>query len=199
LVSDQRKLWSQRLSHTKAFSEVETITPLVRLEMGKATAIYVAKAVALPKDYVTTLSQNVWAAGLQTWKKLAGRGIWVNGSDEGLGESLPDVAILSGREPSWLKLSHDKSRGRIRSLSTYRLQANPVTVDLREFTHFFWSSYSQFAFYLQHFPEITKCHHASGPGHTADLIEKTLAETNSGVCEVFIDEDSWKSYYLGHK
>ena len=36
--------------------------------------------------------QVVWASGVQTWKRLARRGVWVNGCAESLGEQEPSAS-----------------------------------------------------------------------------------------------------------
>ncbi len=188
------KIWSEKIAGAKVFTEVPISNPEIINALGKTQGIYVSKAIALPKNYVTTEGQIVWCAGLKSWQKLSAQGIWVSGCDESMGEGSPDIAALCGRPLSWLKLTHTEGLPSLPMLATYQLQQNPLSKllpqDLAPFTHFFWTSFSQFQYYCQHFPEIRKSCHASGPGHTAQLIEKKLSQV-----EVFLDEEDWRRYY----
>ena len=56
--------------------------------------LFVARSEAWPDGYTPRPGQVVWSAGIDTWRRLAARGIWVHGSDESLGEG--GVAGLEG-------------------------------------------------------------------------------------------------------
>jgi glycosyltransferase involved in cell wall biosynthesis len=58
--------------------------------------LFVARSEAWPDGYAPRPRQVVWSAGIDTWRRLASRGIWVHGSDESLGESGGrDVAAIA--------------------------------------------------------------------------------------------------------
>ncbi|MDX2041704.1 MAG: hydroxymethylbilane synthase [Acidobacteriota bacterium] len=68
--------------------------------------LWVAKDYVLPVEWAIPPTQLVWTSELDTWRELAGRGIWVNGSAEGLGEEeSPRIATLYGQSPEWLKFT----------------------------------------------------------------------------------------------
>lgn len=153
------------------------------------TDLFVARANALPASWQLG-NEIIWTAGIETWRRLAARGIWVNGTADGLGESLPHVGALAGRPGNFTKLTHDRSENDgvfARSLATYRLAPRegfvPPVVDA-----YFWSSASAFGRALELKPEIRAAHHAAGPGHTASAIEKVLGRPVA----VYINYRHWK-------
>ena len=162
-----------------------------------ARAFWVARADAWPESWKASESDVIWTAGLESWRKLAARGLWVNGSSEGLGESeSTQLAILMGESPRWTKLSHDEG---VRSVDfdfypTYQLKAKPLAPNLRGKTHFYWMSGSAFMRALELSPEIKKAQHASGPGHTSALLRAQLGESNPPA--VFLSHSEWLKTYL---
>jgi hydroxymethylbilane synthase len=153
------------------------------------TDLFVTRANALPASWKLG-SELVWTAGVETWRRLAERGVWVHGTADGLGESLPQVNALAGRETTFTKLTHDQSGNDgvfPRMLATYRLVPRegvvPPVVDA-----YFWSSASTFQRALELKPEIRDANHAAGPGHTASAIEKVLGRPVA----VYINYRHWK-------
>jgi hydroxymethylbilane synthase len=64
--------------------------------------LWVAHAAALPDGGNVEEETIVWTANLKTWRRLAARGIWVNGSAEGLGQQEdPRADVIAGRTISW--------------------------------------------------------------------------------------------------
>jgi hydroxymethylbilane synthase len=176
-------------------------------EAERAPHLWVARETALPEDFVVHSTQIVWAAGLRTWQKLAARGIWVHGTAEGLGEHEPTrlEALLGLEKVEWLKLTHDSSAtlaqgAGLRTIATYRLvardgtseEASEATPDLRDRTHFFWMSASQFEQALKLYPEIRDRHHASGPGLTHEFLRHSLGE--KAQLEVYLDIEAWRAH-----
>lgn len=158
--------------------------------------IYVSHPDALPENWSPADFSNrlFWTAGLQTWKKLAVRGFWVNGTDDSLGESEPQVDHLSGEERAWVKLSHEGgSDEAMFLLPTYRLK--PCLIDVQKITNhsvYFWKSSSQFERALEIEPALRLAKHCCGLGRTALEIRKRLPDAQ---VEVFLDENDWRQYY----
>lgn len=152
--------------------------------------LFVSRADALPEHWQIKEDQCIWAAGARTWKKLAQRGIWVNGCADGLGESLPVVEDLLGRRTSWTKVTHaDSANDRhFTCLATYKLEplavSGPPVVDA-----YFWPSESLFRWALAKRPEIREKKHASGPGFTAEAIEKELGH----AIDVYYNYSHWRN------
>ncbi len=140
-------------------------------------AFFVARADAWPATWQARRDQVVWTAGVQTWTKLAERGIFVNGCNDGLGESEdPALDLIAGHELHWCKLSHRSAPPAERGLATYELVPKETTPDLRGKTHFFWASRTQFERAYKLFPEeILAGRHACGPGHTYEHL-KTVTD-----------------------
>ena len=155
--------------------------------------LWVSRETALPELWRVPFDQVVWTSGLTTWKKLAQRGVWVNGSSESLGEvESPRIETLLGRSPKWLKLSHTrgvKPEG-WGFLPTYKLVSRQQVPDLSNKKYFFWMSASQFFEALRHFPEIREKSHACGPGHTFQILKEELG--NHGQLEVYLSYEHWK-------
>ena len=59
----------------------------------------------------------IWTSGIKTWKKLAKKGYWVNGSSDSLGEENPKINYLS-KNKKWVKLTHNLTQKIISNLIT---------------------------------------------------------------------------------
>jgi len=142
-------------------------------------ALFVARSEAWPDGYAARPGQIVWSAGIDTWRRLAARGIWVHGSDESLGESADrGVNTLFPRIQRWVKFSHENGYDSPFSerIATYRLERSAPLADLSGHTHFFWRSGAQFYDYLQANPEIRGAWHGCGPGNTFSMIRAAIGE-----------------------
>ena len=141
-----------------------------------ARYLWIARESALPSDFQVRGDSVVWTAGLDTWKKLARRGIWVSGSAEGLGEHEPMrvETLLASKTIEWLKLTHDRSLKGMRSCATYRLIERKDVSDIKGRDRYFWMSSSAFDRALELFPEIAKAEHATGPGSTLEHVRARL-------------------------
>lgn len=163
---------------------------VLAVEEGKLSAadLWVARADALPPEFRPSADRLVWCSGVQSWKKLARRGVWVNGCAEGLGEREDTrIETLAGRRVDWLKLTHEEGVGG-NILATYRLRPRAEVPDLRGKTHFYWMSYSQFLAAVEREPSVKNGFHACGPGHTYDLIR---AKTGDERVAVFLSHEDW--------
>jgi hydroxymethylbilane synthase len=151
--------------------------------------LFVTRADALPEWWPAIPGQPIWAAGVKTWEKLARRGIWVNGSSDGLGETIPELNGLQPEIP-WTKLTHEDSANsrRFDCLATYRLVPRGESTP-PEAASYFWVSESQFRWALAKRPEIRQARHAAGPGYTADAIEKELGRS----IDVYYNYAHWRT------
>jgi hydroxymethylbilane synthase len=152
-------------------------------------ALWIAKADALPGNWAINPQQIVWASGVQTWKRLARRGVWVNGCADSLGEQEnPRIDTLAGSSPNWLKLTHESgyTQGEMPSLGTYRLEPKVEDLDLSGKKYFFWKSGSSFEFALSKNPWLKEMTHFCGPGNTQRILERNGVEPH-----VFLDHPQW--------
>lgn len=152
------------------------------------TDLFVARAESLPKDWKLG-SELIYCAGVETWKKLALRGVWVHGTADGLGEAIPSLAQMAGRPVNFTKLTHDRSGndGIFPTLPTYHLEDQAITPPRAE--SYFWMSETQFSRAISLDPAIREARHAAGPGYTALAIEKILGRPIA----VYINYRHWKN------
>jgi hydroxymethylbilane synthase len=149
---------------------------------------FVSRAEALPESWTVPVERLVWVAGGKTWRRLAARGIWVNGSAEGLGDDDPAVRWLTGRPVAWHRLTH-AGVDEPGALATYEVDT-ALPADLARRTHFFWTSGTAFRRALAQWPAIRDGWHGSGPGHTAQAVRKALGD--GGRHRVWLDYDQWR-------
>jgi hydroxymethylbilane synthase len=119
---------------------------------------------------------------------LAGRGVWVHGCAEGLGDDEPvGVDALAGRTVIWRRLTHAAAGGE-NALVTYAAE-EVLPDDLESRSHFFWTSGSSFRRAVAAWPSIRSGWHASGPGRTARAIRETLGA--DARLSVWLDYEQW--------
>jgi len=151
--------------------------------------LWIAKADAIPKDVSVSDSQIVWTAGSKTWLRLVSRGIWVNGSADGLGEQEePRIETLAGGAVNWTKLTHADAPGEngVRALGTYRLVPKADAPNIEGKQYFFWSSGSAFERALSLNPWLKAMTHFCGPGNTQKALERNGVEAH-----VFLSREQW--------
>jgi hydroxymethylbilane synthase len=163
-----------------------------------ADAFFISRADAMPDSWETEKLQSkiLWASGLQTWKKLAERGLWIHGSAEGLGETIPRFALIP-EAARWLKLSHREGADSIPLLPTYELapKAPEESPRFSNKKHYFWMSASAFERALQLDPSILRAEHACGPGNTFERLQKHVQRDGLKL-RLCLDFDSWKQSLL---
>ena len=156
-------------------------------KLEKTEAVFVAKAEAFQ---ASVQPDYVWAAGLQTWRKLAAQGVWVHGSSESLGEiEEPQIEILSGKKLQWGRMTHEDAPTQTevndkKNLGTYNLELELKTTVLDDSEAFQWKSGSEFILALQRFPELKNRFHICGPGRTYDTIKKHLGHEQNIFVEL---------------
>jgi len=149
---------------------------------------WIARAEALPVDWTPSPDTLVWAAGTQTWRRLAARGVWVAGCADALGDERPEIDVLAGRSVAWTRLTHagvcDDD-----AIATYAVSVD-LPDDLPARSHFFWTSGELFKRAIARWPSLRGAWHASGPGRTRDAIIGELEDTTR--YGVWLDRASWE-------
>ncbi len=151
--------------------------------------LWVTKADALSEDAIVSDSQLVWTAGSKTWLKLASRGIWVNGSADGLGEQEdPRIETLAGGPVNWTKLTHADapSENGVYALATYRLIPKVDAPDIEGKQYFFWTSGSAFEQALSRNQWLKSMTNFCGPGNTQKTLQKHGIEPH-----IFLGHEQW--------
>jgi hydroxymethylbilane synthase len=145
----------------------------------------------------------VWAAGTNTWQKLAQKGVWVNGCAEGLGESEdPRIEQLIGKANSQqVTLTHTQAS----NAGTYDLQIQLADDEIAKLKSdvlakgeyfFYWKSATQFqavfaALDSHNRQAFLNCAHACGAGKTWQTLKDTLGSDKN--LYIYLNEESWKS------
>lgn len=161
----------------------------------KTSALWVAKADAWPENL--RYDGVVWASGLSSWKKLAAKGVWVNGCSENLGEEEPRLEQLAPHL-QWTKLTHKEAATQAKgtALATYELIPKPTeqSPNLRGKTHFFWLSASSFKRAYELFPQDLQAgHHGCGPGLTYEFLS---AQKLTHPPKIFLSLDAFLNEVL---
>lgn len=155
----------------------------------KPAAFWISKAEALPNDARIAPSQIVWVSGVKTWRRLAQRGVWVNGCAESLGEQEnPQLDTLLGAKCGWFKLTHayGYADNGMQTLATYRLVPKHDDPQLKNKTHFFWTSGSSFERALALNPWLKQMTHFCGPGNTQRILVR-----NGVQPFIFLNHEQW--------
>lgn len=152
--------------------------------LARAKAIFVAhyRCVTLQTGTWPT-GPRVWVSGTTTWRRVAARGIWVEGCTDhlgfdALGQSLACQALALPSLSEWTAITHENAikswdgSGVGRVIPAYNHQREPLPAEFIETVlaarHFFWSSPQQYA-RLRQFVSAD-AHHAAGPGKTAQYL-----------------------------
>lgn len=160
-------------------------TSLPPVEHAGLNALYVSKAEAW--NVQAGFKGLVWTSGVETWKKIAAQGVWVNGSNESLGESEDTRISHFFSEPLvWGRLSHDQASawGNKKHLSGYaiKLTAKPFEFP-QEKCAFVWMSPLEYDVAYQQYPQIKDHFHICGPGRTHDAMASRLGNDKN----LFVD------------
>jgi hydroxymethylbilane synthase len=169
----------------------------LKLKPGEWQGLLVAKEDAWPEHL--HFEGLVWAAGLKTWQKLARRGVWVNGTQDGLGEDEPMGLEQLAPKARFAKLSHaDAGSARLPLLASYQVSLAPrePPEKLLGYGCYYWSSGSGFERALALQPGILAKRHACGPGNTAAAIRRRLEERGLDAARhlsIFLTPSDWEA------
>ncbi len=186
--------WQPKIGPSGAGVEASSVATAARrfesLPVGQApyaSALFVAHSRAFPDAWVKafavsaglpTSSARIWTAGTQSWRKLAARGIWVEGCAEGLGvESIESLLLapVLGLPPlgKWTILTHEGavegwSGWGARVLPAYRVKYGKLDAAaearLRQAKQVYWGSPAEWEAWSGSCD--THAEHACGPGKT---------------------------------
>jgi hydroxymethylbilane synthase len=187
-VSRPTKLKAEQLWPVEKSPDLFTRERIPLAAPAESTALWIAKAEALPDDWRLGKDRVIWTSGVQTWKRLARRGVWVNGCAESLGEHEPArIETLTGGPLKWLKLTHEGgAEGEMPIAATYRLRPRTDEFGLDGKRYFFWKSGSSFERALQLNPSIKEMVHFCGPGNTQRILEQHGIRPH-----IFLDHAQW--------
>ena len=189
---NQANYFPKNRDELKFFERKPILDSVEVLKKVKNKGIYVSRSNAIQSTNLIDDSNIIWTSGIDTWKSLAKKGYWVNGTSDSLGENnSPEESIF--KEVGWLKVSHKNNLNENKSvIATYELSPLDVSERLLECDYFYWMSASSFELALKKYPELKGRNHACGLGKTFELIEKIVPN----VC-AFLDFDSWNEAIRG--
>lgn len=118
---------------------------------------------------------SLWASGNKTFKELCKKGLWVNGSSDGLGLS----AIEHFKHSRVISLFFEKADGPLKSLTNHDSEttikayereivatSHDFDVNILNRDVFYWTSFYQYQMYCEKYPSIKGKRHATGMGKT---------------------------------
>jgi hydroxymethylbilane synthase len=202
--SGETKIWNGNVWRNQIF-ETENL-PLSSSALStlktESNLVWLAHSRVATQEVLPLLQETRnWTAGVQSWFRLAQKGLWVEGCSDGFGwNAIQDFFELSflnlPRAKAWTILTHESAESEWsdypKVFSPYRLKAKDDMSEAEkaanQSTHFFWSSQSQFELLKDTLP--TQAHHASGPGRTATFLKSLNLENFN----VFPNSESWVNW-----
>ena len=189
------EIYPEDLKSYKIFSRKQLNENISDVSNLENKCIYISRISSIQDDVKLRSNNVIWVSGLRTWKNLAEKGMWVNGTSDGLGEDF-EKNINSLTNFPWVKLTHsDSPDSSIKNkIETYRLEPIGFEIDIQKKKYFYWMSSSAFKATTEKYPEIIKKYHFCGPGNTYKEIFKILGEDKNLFVE--LSYDSWKNKLL---
>jgi len=190
----EAEMWPSKVEDSTFFRR----KPIGISKPADVNGFIVSRADALPDSWTPDQFTNeiLWASGTRTWKKLAERGFWVNGSLEGLGESRPEFSLIPP-DARWSKLTHQDSEAfgvsEVPVLATYELVAKKAEESPKFLNkkHYFWMSATACLRALELDPSIARARHSCGPGNTFQILGPVLERLGSSLT-LYLDFDHWR-------
>jgi hydroxymethylbilane synthase len=154
-------------------------------KLSAALGLFISRFDAWPKEYQVLPAQILWTAGLSTWKKLAAHGLWVHGTCESLGYSIPALEFLgtetsSGSptgERDFLRLTHQAAVRTSTDVATYQIVGDSEVTLSDEYQFYYWRSGKVAEKYFAKYPWLKEKFHGCGFGDTGETLARLLAES----------------------
>lgn len=180
----------------------QTASPVdhVQPEGLSSAALFVAHSRAVEGVGISSSPSRLWVSGVKSWKKLAKRGLWVEGCMEGLGfdegkATVQESVLQLPPLKEWQVLTHTEAQAEwvaqgMAPLSTYKVNleyGSEAKAALKAAQYVFWSSGSQWNALKE---EVSlQAIHACGPGKTASRLRA------SGLRPlIFPSVEEWKKW-----
>ena len=197
LIADKRKktkidkIYPQSLKNYNLFKREYILESVEKINLISEHCIWISRSSALPNNTKINLTNIVWTSGIKTWKALRERGIWVNGTADGMGENF-DSNIENLTSYPWIKLTHELAPdSKIKNIIySYKLKELPISENIADKIFFYWMSYSAFNYVFKQHPNIIDGYHACGPGNTYEALKKVIKDPKH--LEVEVSYSAWK-------
>ena len=188
---NEDQIYPPSLKSQNLFERECILDSVKRIKEISERCIWIARSSALPKKSQINSTNIVWTSGIKTWKSLAQRGVWVNGTADGMGENF-DSNIANLTSNPWIKLTHQSaSQSKIKDvIFTYILRELPLDQDFSNKIFFYWMSSSAFKHVLKQYPDIINGYHACCTGNTYEAIKKVIKDPKH--LEIVLSYKAWK-------
>ncbi len=162
---------------------------LKKIEAMENKGIFISRQDALLDGIRINSSNILWTGGVETWKKLAAKGYWINGTSDSLGKNNePPCTIFDDLD--WLNFTHDRNQEKssMEKFISYELIPRKDEIKMKDKQYFYWMSGSAFEYALELYPNIIEANHACGLGASYDIIDRQI----SGKVVPFLNYEDWK-------
>ena len=164
-------------------------TAIKKIEAMENKGFFISRQDALSDGIRINASNILWTGGVETWKKLAEKGYWINGTSDSLGKNNePPCTLLDDLD--WLNFTHDRNQEKssMEKFVSYELIPKKDVIKIKDKQYFYWMSGSAFEYALELYPNIIEANHACGLGASYDIIERQI----SGKVVPFLNYEDWK-------
>ena len=191
--------WDGSAQPAPELAEIAGIAAVCTQRLAQADAAFIAHRRALPDIAAVEVNRcaHIWVSGTESWFALAARGVWVEGCAEALGfgamrSTLAAPLLALPPLEKWLALTNQEAAagwGAVPVLATYRHAHSSTAGESPEnSSQAWWHSGVQFERWRSRL--APGCHHACGPGKTAEHLR------NAGVStlNVFPSVHHWREW-----
>ena len=192
---NENQIYPPSLKDHNLFKREYLLDSIKKIKEISQHCFWVARSSALPLEAEINSTNIIWTSGITTWKSLAKRGFWVNGTADGMGENIdPNIENLTSNP--WIKLTHKSSPNSkiTKVIHTYFLKELPIKDNIANKNFFYWMSSSAFDYVLKEYPEIINGYHACGPGNTYEALKKVIKDPKH--LEIVLSYSTWKKKLL---
>ena len=164
-------------------------TTIKKIEAMENKGFFISRQDALLDGIRISASNILWTGGVETWKKLAAKGYWINGTSDSLGKNNePPCSLFDDLD--WLNFTHDRNQEKssMEKFISYELIPKEGEIKIRDKEYFYWMSGSAFEYALELYPNIIEANHACGLGASYDIIDRQI----SGKVVPFLNYEDWK-------
>ena len=164
-------------------------TAIKKIEAMENKGIFISRQDALLDGIRINASNILWTGGVETWKKLATKGYWINGTSDSLGKNNEPPCTLFD-DLDWLNFTHDRNQEKssMEKFISYELTPKEEDIKIKDKQYFYWMSGSAFQYALELYPNIIEANHACGLGASYDIIDRQI----SGKVVPFLNYEDWK-------
>ncbi len=173
------------------FRAAKTPLPVEDFKEKSTRSLFISHSYAIENIAKADITDaKLWAAGTQSWFKIAKKGLWVSGCAESLGfehiqELIKQPVLRNDQLSNWTFLTHKQAiptwQGFNNVIASYQVEYEITEDDkeqLKNAKFIYWNSGSQFDAFAHLMGE--EIHHACGAGKSFNYLrEKNLSKLTS--------------------